>query len=290
MTIIQSNCRSITVLVCLLIILSLRLSSGEASSRIEPLNVSLLDTVYQEQEKLFYEIAWTGGVKIGEMSIEIKKTGPERFVITGRVKDSGLFHLIYPVDDTFVTTIKGPRRLPIQYDVVQREGRDRHIVRKTYYRHKEGHVRYQKNIEPWRTFIISGPVHNEFSSFFYTRALSLERDHAFMVPTFADKKRNEVMVAVQERGCLEKTLFGTIRTVSVLPQMTFKGLYDKSGDTVIWFSDDRCRVPVKITSKIILGSLTATLVRYESTICPSSDNVEGAGCLKPQRASLLMGE
>ena len=49
--------------------------------------------------------------------------------------------------------------------------------------------------------------------------------------------------------------------------MTFSGLYDKRGDTVIWYTDDRCRVPVKINSKILIGSLTAKLVSYRNPIC-----------------------
>ena len=49
--------------------------------------------------------------------------------------------------------------------------------------------------------------------------------------------------------------------------MKFKGLYDKDGDTVIWFTDDECRVPVKINSKILIGSLTAELIEYRNSAC-----------------------
>lgn len=49
--------------------------------------------------------------------------------------------------------------------------------------------------------------------------------------------------------------------------MTFKGLYDKKGDTVIWYTDDECRVPVLINSKIVIGSLTARLAAYKNSAC-----------------------
>ena len=39
------------------------------------------------------------------------------------------------------------------------------------------------------------------------------------------------------------------------------------GDTVIWYTDDDCRVPVRINSKIIIGSLTAELTAYENPAC-----------------------
>ena len=62
-------------------------------------------------------------------------------------------------------------------------------------------------------------------------------------------------------------MLGDVETVVVEPVMTFSGLYDKRGDTVIWYTDDRCRVPVKINSKILIGSLTAELVSYRNPLC-----------------------
>ncbi len=55
--------------------------------------------------------------------------------------------------------------------------------------------------------------------------------------------------------------------------MKFSGLYDKRGDTVIWYSDDACRVPVRVNSKLVIGSLTAKLVSYTNPACPSYDGV-----------------
>ncbi len=49
--------------------------------------------------------------------------------------------------------------------------------------------------------------------------------------------------------------------------MKFKGLYDKDGDTVIWFTNDECRIPVRMNSKILIGSLTAELVSYSNPHC-----------------------
>jgi hypothetical protein len=56
--------------------------------------------------------------------------------------------------------------------------------------------------------------------------------------------------------------------------MYFKGLYEKSGDTVLWLTDDRCRVPVEIHSKIAIGSLVAELVEYTNSACPELRRVK----------------
>ena len=65
-----------------------------------------------------------------------------------------------------------------------------------------------------------------------------------------------------------QTLFGEQPTLKVQPRMHFKGLYDKDGDTVLWITDDQCRVPVEIRSRIVVGSLVATLTEYENPACP----------------------
>jgi hypothetical protein len=127
-------------------------------------------------------------------------------------------------------------------------------------------VVYRKNNNPESVYSMDGTAYNEFSSFYITRALRLIPGHEEIVPTFVDKKRN--MVAVKVFG-LEprRTIFGTINTIKVMPKMKFKGLYDKDGDTVFWLTDDSCRVPVKIDSKIVIGSLVAELVDYSNPAC-----------------------
>jgi hypothetical protein len=128
-------------------------------------------------------------------------------------------------------------------------------------------VRYRKNDEPEQQFVMAGKAHNEFSSFFFTRVLPFAPDMSMIVPTFADEKRHEVVVTPREWTHFDETLLGSVNVIEVLPRMTFKGLYDKSGDTVIWFTDDACRIPVRICSKILIGSLTAELVAYHGTSC-----------------------
>ncbi len=114
---------------------------------------------------------------------------------------------------------------------------------------------------------VDGETNNEFSAFFNSRLMAFDIGRFFMVPTFADKRRVEVAVHPVTQENMEQTIFGPVTTVEIMPVMTFKGLYDKQGDTVIWYTDDECRVPVQVNSKIIIGSLTAKLTTYENPAC-----------------------
>ena len=64
------------------------------------------------------------------------------------------------------------------------------------------------------------------------------------------------------------SIFGERQTLKMQPIMNFKGLYEKSGNTLLWLTDDQCRVPVEIRSRIAVGSLVAKLVGYNNPACP----------------------
>ncbi len=231
---------------------------------------SLLPIAYSGSEKFRYKIAYTGGVKLGELELEIRRVpgADEEFELYALVttKDS-VFNSIYPVRDVHLTRVRGEDRLPYFYEVWQKEGYNYEAYKKTVYDQQDGVVSYQRNEEDPREFKVAIPTHNEFSSFFSSRLMSFEEGESFIVPTFADKKRMEVEVKTISKDRLRNTALGAVDTIRVTPILKFRGLYDKRGDTVIWYTDDECRVPVKITSKLALGSITSTLMSYDNPAC-----------------------
>ncbi len=232
----------------------------------------MAEVVYSGEEILTYHISWTGGIKIGEMHIEVRRADDagKQYNIHVRVKDSGVFHFFYPVNDTFDTVVAGESYLPLRYAVEQKEGRSYEAKRHTEYDQERGVVRYRKNDQEEETFQVDEYVHNEFSSFFFTRMLDFEHEMPVIVATFADKKRHEVVVHAEENIRISNKALGKVDVIPVSPIMDFKGLYDKSGDTVIYLTDDLCRIPVRIQSKILIGSLTAELISYVNPACPDS--------------------
>lgn len=225
--------------------------------------------IYKGEEQLTFEVFWSGGIKIGDLRLQVRKNKDSagHYTIHARVKDSGLFHFFYPVDDVFKTIVDGEKYLPVQYEVEQKEGNSYHASRYTEYDQKSGVIRYSKNKQPFTVFQVGGEVHNEFSSFFFTRMLALEQHKPAIIPTFADRKRHEVVVQRGDAIHVTSKVLGDVQVLPVSPIMDFKGLYDKAGDTVIFLTDDTCRIPVRITSKLLIGSITAELVSYSSLTC-----------------------
>jgi len=227
-----------------------------------------MSAIFSGNEFMHFSVSWSGGIKIGDLFLTVEQGENDAdFIIRARVKDYGLFRLFYPVNDTFSTNVRGPMKLPYRYEVEQKEGHGSSVThRLTLYDQTNLRVSYRKNRGDVKKFSLAGPAYNEFSSFFITRALRFTGLQP-IVPTFVDEKRHEVAVAMLARE-KRKTLFGKIETLKVMPKMDFKGLYDKDGDTVFWLTDDSCRIPVAINSKIMIGSLTAELVEYKNPACP----------------------
>ena len=236
-------------------------------TQMQHLRPDVLANMFDGEEQMHFSLSWSGGPKIGDLYLSVKKQEqPGEYSIAVRVTDYGLFKLFYPVDDTFTTYVKGDLKLPVRYEVFQKEGRGSKIRRLTWYDQQGLQVTYRKNDQPEELFSILGTVYNEFSAFFITRALRLVKDAEIIIPAFVDKKRHQVAVQLLSKEP-RKSIFGEVPTLKVKPVMSFKGLYDKDGDTVFWLTDDECRIPVEIESKILIGFLSAELVEYSNTSC-----------------------
>lgn len=222
---------------------------------------ALLQTAYAGGETLRYTVSWLG-ITAGELVMRINTVAdrPETFSLDLTARSAGLLEVFYPVEDTFRTIVQGRMRLPRRHEMQQKEGR-RINSKLTLYDQENFRVSYRKNNEPADVYQLDGPMHNEFSSFFFMRALSFAGDSPMIVPTFADKKRHEVVVTVEGKEERESVL-GKKKTLKVQPHLKFKGLYEKIGDPLVWLTDDAWRIPTRIQAKIIIGSLTAELVEY----------------------------
>ena len=164
-----------------------------------PSDPALLATTYQGGEIFKYAVSWLG-IPAGELEMRLEKN-PEQagqFLLRVTAKTSGLLYVIYPVEDRFVTVVSGERRLPLRSFQDQQE-RGRLNKRLYIYDQQRRLVTFIKNDNPSEVYPVDGPVHNEFSAFFYMRTLPFVAGEKTLVPTFADKKRHEVEVFVDNR-------------------------------------------------------------------------------------------
>jgi hypothetical protein len=56
---------------------------------------------------------------------------------------------------------------------------------------------------------------------------------------------------------------GEFECIMVEPLVQEGGLFKSEGNIVVWLSDDELKIPVKVKTKVIIGSIDAELTAYE---------------------------
>ncbi|MER3524531.1 MAG: DUF3108 domain-containing protein [Ignavibacteria bacterium] len=218
-------------------------------------------------ERLVFDVSY-GPITAGEAIMAI----PRYDTIAGRVcyrvefavNSLKSFDWIYEVRDRYLTFIDVEAIAPLKFEQHIREGTYRrdfvaefdqvnHIARTT-----EGN------------FPIPPYVHDILSAFYYARTL----DYSGMKPgdqiqlyNFYKDKSHDLGVKFLGRQELEVEA-GTFRTIVVEPLVREGGLFKAEGRIVIWLTDDERKLPVRVNTKVIIGSIDTELREYAGLAGP----------------------
>jgi hypothetical protein len=98
------------------------------------------------------------------------------------------------------------------------------------------------------------------SCLYYTRSvLPLKPGASLTMNVYHDKKNRPVEVRVEKIETIGSR-WGDLETARVLVIMPFHGLFMNQGNIRVWLTTDERRTPVRMTAKVILGSIVADLV------------------------------
>lgn len=212
-------------------------------------------------EKLIYDLTWTG-IKAGTATQEITTSGAEtRIVSTARSAD--WITVFFPVEDRIETVLTGnsPSRigLPKSYHLKISEGSHRRD-KEVHFDHAKGVAHYKDNLNGDKRVIpISASTIDTLSSFYFVRTLKLEVGKSVFLTILDNMKIWNVEVQVLRKEKI-KTKLGSFDTIVIKPLMQSEGILDKKGDMFIWLTDDQRLLPIKMKTKVKVGSITATLV------------------------------
>jgi hypothetical protein len=213
-------------------------------------------------ERLEFEVSYTG-IPAGTAVQEVTQSGNE-ITIVSTAHSAAWLKVFFPVDDRIESVlVPGPQEHLLGVPRLYRE------------RIKEGRTRFQKDAvfdrqklevntkdllkKTESTQKISVLTFDTLSSFFYFRTIPLQVGKSTFIDIFDCKKLWNTEVQVLRREEIETPL-GRFKTVVIKPIMKFEGIFARTGDMFIWLTDDERRIPVQMKSKVIIGSITATLV------------------------------
>ncbi|HJV35706.1 DUF3108 domain-containing protein [Geomonas sp.] len=220
------------------------------------------DFLAPRYERLAYQITMHG-VPIGHAELESKN---EKGItsITLRVRSNAAFSGIYLVEDLVETQHVGG--LYIMARVSQREG--------SFTSEENFTINLRKKRVSWfdlkqpRSLTISVPTGNvldSLSGIYYLRNRPLQVGTVETLYIFDSESYAEVPVEVLRREKMSLANLRKVDTLVVRPLQKTAGIFRRTGEVLIWLTDDASRVPVKIETSIALGKVTARLVSAESS-------------------------
>jgi hypothetical protein len=212
-------------------------------------------------EKLVFDVNY-GMVTAGEAFMTVARTdsmfGRKAYRIEFGVNSLPSFSWIYKVEDRYLTFIDVEAIAPLRFEQHIREGgysRDftadfdqmRHVARTS-----EG----EYPIPPY--------VHDILSAFYFARVIDYSKfavNDTIGLHNFYKDKSHELVVKFLGRQELEVEA-GTFRTIVVEPLVKEGGLFKSEGRIVIWLTDDDRKVPVRVNTKVVIGSIDVELREY----------------------------
>jgi hypothetical protein len=100
------------------------------------------------------------------------------------------------------------------------------------------------------------------TAFYLARHLPLSAGGSISIPVMDGKEPYLLEVKVLETEKL-RTVLGKIDTLVIAPHVRPEGTFEGKRGVKLWLTNDARRIPVKIQTKVTVGSVTATLTGIE---------------------------
>jgi hypothetical protein len=219
-------------------------------------------TPFAIPEKFIYDLTWTG-IKAGTASLELRNE-EDKVRIISTAQSAPWVSVFYTVNDRVESTLlkKSPETFfqPSQYRIKIREGRHRRD-KEIIFDVQNTKATYIDRLKSERKdFPITSQVLDPLSGFYYLRSLKLSLGQPVYITILDSKKVWDVEVQVLRKERITLPI-GKINTVVVKPLLKSEGIFYGKGEIFIWLTDDEKHIPVKMQTKVAIGSVTATLIQ-----------------------------
>src|SRR5581483_3156590 len=223
------------------------------------------DIPYTPGETLTYDVSWSV-FPAGQVTATLTKTregGRDELLALTTARSQGFVSLLFTVQDEFRSFFDPDSNCSRRISKKINEGR----------RHKETAIVFdsQRRLAVLDERDLTKPrdppkhaendippcVQDVVSAFYFLRRQPLEVGRQVHIPINDGAKTYDVVVEVQAREKVQTPL-GTLDAFRVEPRV-FGGLYKRKGRMLIWLSDDKQRLPLRIKAMISVGSITGTL-------------------------------
>ena len=100
------------------------------------------------------------------------------------------------------------------------------------------------------------------AAFYYIRTRPLRIGDIISLVNHDNKKVYNLEVHVYMRETID-TAAGTFRCLKVEPLLKGEGIFKQKGRLLVWLTDDEYKIPVQMTSEVVVGHITTELEKIE---------------------------
>ena len=215
-------------------------------------------------ENLEYSLKW-GFLPVGFATMEVgprKQGGEEPWEVRFSVRTNSFADNFYKVRTRITSWVDMNFTRSLKYQKSQQEGKTNKEIIVDFNYEKEKVIFSENNQLP-RTLTLTQSVYDPLSIAFAFRFIPSNQQQKKTLPVCDGKKFLDIRLNVGEKVKIEVP-YGTFWANEVVPDMkNLSGVFKKSprGVLKIWYSADQQRIPIKISSEVVVGSFTAQLVR-----------------------------
>ncbi len=212
-------------------------------------------------EHLVFDISYgfiTAGIAVLEVSAMDTIAGRDCYRVEFRVNSLPSFSWIYRVEDHYLTYIDAGTIAPWKFEQHIREGSYRRDFIADFDQRK--HVAKTDK----GTYPVPPYVHDILSAFYYARTIDygpLKAGDQVQLSNFYNDTTYDLVVRVLGRQQLEVAA-GTFNTVVIEPLVKEGGLIKTEGRIVVWLTDDERKIPIRVNTKVVIGSIDTELKEY----------------------------
>ncbi len=218
-------------------------------------------------EKLTFDVNYsfvTAG--IATFSIPEIKTlaGRKVYRIKFEVNTVPAFDPFFKVRDRYETYLDVEGIFPWRFEQHIREGK--------YSRDFSAFFDQRRNLAKTSEGVFKIPpnVHDIVSAFFYVRTLdfkNFKKGDRLKLQNFYKDRTYDLEVVYHGKEIISVKA-GKFRCIVVEPLVQEGGLFKSEGSILIWLTDDDNKIPVKVKTKVIIGSIDSELTAYENIKSP----------------------
>jgi hypothetical protein len=224
-------------------------------------------------ERLVFDVSY-GPITAGEavMAVPGFETIAERncYRVEFTVNSLPTFDWIYEVRDRYLTFIDAEAIAPLRFEQHIREGTYKRDFTADF--DQVNHV--AKTTEG--NYPIPEYVHDIMSAFYYARMLdysTIKVGEGIKLFNFYKDRSHELTVKFLGRQELEVGA-GTFNTIVVEPLVKEGGLFKAEGRIVIWLTDDERKIPIRVNTKVVIGSIDTELREYSGLAGPVKSRIK----------------